>query len=138
LFEQQQYNNANNIPYGDEIEEEEDLLEDDGKWFCIFSCHKKSEHWPQAEIEAEGADRIRVRRVISQSHLVKTMFMGVITQPNAERNFSELVSLKRSSEQQLLQRGTYCKRFHLDYQANRLIVNGSWHKLYDKLLLLLN
>jgi hypothetical protein len=46
--------------------------------------------------------------------------MGVITRPNAERNFSGLVSLKRLSEQQLLQRGTCCKRFHLDYQVNQL------------------
>ena len=46
------------------------------------------------------------------------MFMGVITQPNPERNFTGLVSLKRFSEQQQLQRGTYHKRFHLDYQVN--------------------
>jgi len=49
---------------------------------------KKSKHLPQAEFEAEEADRIRVGRVISRSHPVKTMFMGVITQPNPERNFS--------------------------------------------------
>jgi len=45
---------------------------------------KKTKHLPQAEFKAEATDRIRVRRVISRSHPVKTMFMGVINQPNPE------------------------------------------------------
>jgi hypothetical protein len=62
---------------------------------------------------------------------VKTVFMGVIAQPNAERNFSGLVLMKRLSEQQELQQGTYRTRFHLDHHVNRLIVEGSWHQIYD-------
>jgi hypothetical protein len=80
----------------------------------LFSHRIKSKYLPRADFEAEGADRIRVRRVISRSRLVKTMFMGVITQPNVERNFSGLVSLKRLSKQQQLQRGTYQKRVQQD------------------------
>jgi hypothetical protein len=41
------------------------------------------------------------------------------------------MSLKRLSEQQQLQRGTYQTRFHLDHHVNRLIVEGSWRQLYD-------
>jgi hypothetical protein len=58
----------------------------------------------KANFEAEGAGRIRVR-VVSRSHPVKTMFMGVITQPNEERNVSGLVSLKRLSKQQQFKEG---------------------------------
>jgi hypothetical protein len=101
----------------------------DEKWFYLFSRRKKSKHLPRAEFEAEGADRIRVRRVLSQSHPVKTMVMGVITQLNAERNFKGLVSLKRLSEQQELQRGTYRTQCHLDHP---LIVEESWHQRYDE------
>jgi len=103
----------------------------DEKWFYLVSRRKTSKYLPRAEFEAEGADRIRVRRVISRSYPVKTMFMGVIAQPNAERNFSGLVSMKRLSEQQELQRGTYRTRFHLDHHINRLIVEGSWRQIYD-------
>jgi hypothetical protein len=85
---------------------------------------------PQAEFEAEGTDRIRVRRVLIWSRMVKTMVMGVITQPNAERNFNRLVSLKRLSEQQELRRGTYHTRFYLDHHVNWLIVEGSWHQIH--------
>jgi hypothetical protein len=58
----------------------------DEKWFYIFSRRKKSKHLPRADFEEEGADRLRVRRVISRSHPVKTMFMGVLTSPVAEQN----------------------------------------------------
>jgi hypothetical protein len=61
---------------------------------------------------------------------VKTVFMGVIARPNAERNFSGLVSMKRLSEQQELQRGTYQTQFHLDHHINRLIVEGSSRQIY--------
>jgi hypothetical protein len=49
---------------------------------------------PRAVFEAEGVDRVRSRRVISRQHPIKTMFMGVITQPNEEHDFSGVVSLK--------------------------------------------
>jgi hypothetical protein len=94
----------------------------DEKWFYHFSRRKKSKHLPRAEFEEEGADRMRVRRVISRRHPVKTMFMGVITQPQQENNFNGLLSMKRLSEQQILLRGTHRHRFHLDYDVNRLIV----------------
>jgi hypothetical protein len=65
------------------------------------------------------------------------MFMGVITQRNPERNFSGVISLKRLSEQQQLQRGTYRTRFHLDYHVNRLIVEGA-NCMTTQLIQLLN
>jgi hypothetical protein len=103
----------------------------DEKWFYLVSRRKTSKYLSRAEFEAEGADRIRVRQVISRSYSVRTMFMGVIAQPNVERNFRGLVSMKRLSEQQELQRGTYRTRFHLDHHINRLIVEVSWCQIYD-------
>jgi len=40
----------------------------DEKWFYLVSRRKTSKYLPRAEFEAEGADRIRVRRVISRSY----------------------------------------------------------------------
>jgi hypothetical protein len=74
---------------------------------------------------------VRIQRVISQSHPIKTMFMGVITQPNEEQNSNGLVSLRRLSRQEILQRETYRYRFHLDHHVNQLIVDGQWRNLHD-------
>jgi hypothetical protein len=81
--------------------------------------------------EAEGVDRVRTRRVISRQHPIKTMFVGVITRPNEEHNFSGVVSLKQLSRQHQLLRDTYRYRFHLDYHVNQLIVDGEWRHLHD-------
>ena len=57
--------------------------------------------------------------------------MGVITQPQEEHNFNGLLTIRRLSEQQQLQWGTYRYRFHLDYHVNQLIVDGEWRHLHD-------
>jgi hypothetical protein len=44
--------------------------------FYLFSHCEKSKHLLKAEFEEEGADKMRVRCVISRRH---PMFMGVIT-----------------------------------------------------------
>ncbi len=103
----------------------------DEKWFYIFSCRKKSKHLPRADFEGEGADRLRIRRVISRSHPIKTMFMGVLTSPIPEQNFNGLLALKRLSRQEILRRGTYQYRFHIDHHVNWLIVEGGWRSLHD-------
>jgi hypothetical protein len=103
----------------------------DEKWFYLFSRRRHAKHLPRAEFEEEGVDRIRVRHVISRAHPVKTMYMGVLTEPVAERNFNGMLSLKRLSTQQQLQRGTYRYRFHIDYDINQQILNGEWRMLHD-------
>jgi hypothetical protein len=35
-------------------------------------------HLPRAPFEEQGADKVHVRRVISQSNHIKIMFMGVV------------------------------------------------------------
>jgi hypothetical protein len=59
------------------------------------------------------------------------MFMGVITQPNDEHNYNGLVSLRRLSRQEILQRETYRIQFHLDNHVNQLIVESQWRNLHD-------
>jgi hypothetical protein len=65
----------------------------DKKWLYLFSCCKKSKHLPQAEFEAEGTDRIRVRRAISKSHLVSTIFLGCNhpNQPSKKLNWVSII-----------------------------------------------
>jgi hypothetical protein len=48
---------------------------------------EKQKYLPRAAFKEEEVDRVRVRRVVSRSHPVKTMFMGVLTNPIPERNF---------------------------------------------------
>ncbi len=56
----------------------------DEKWFYCFSRRKTQKYLPRAAFEEEGVDRMRVRRVASRSHPLKTMFMGVLTSPIQE------------------------------------------------------
>jgi hypothetical protein len=54
----------------------------------------------KSSFEEEGVNRVRVRRVISRQHPIKTMFMGVITQPMEKHNFSGVLTIKQFSKQQ--------------------------------------
>jgi len=56
---------------------------------------------------AEGADRMKVRRVISRRHPVKTMFMGVITKPITEQIFDGKIKLLRLARHEELEKGTH-------------------------------
>ncbi len=60
----------------------------------------KIKHLPRAEFEEEGADRIQVRRVISRRNPVKTMFMGVVFQPQPEHNVDGKITMNRISKKQ--------------------------------------
>jgi hypothetical protein len=51
-------------------------------------------HLPRAGFEEEVADRIQVRRVISRRNPIKTMFMGVVFQPQPEHNFDRKIGMK--------------------------------------------
>jgi hypothetical protein len=41
---------------------------------------------------------MRIRRVVSRSHPVKTIFMGVLTSPIPERNFNGVLALKKNKQ----------------------------------------
>jgi hypothetical protein len=80
-------------------------------------------HLPRADFEEEGADRIQVRKVISRSHPIKTMFMGVVFKPQPEHDFHGKITMKRVSRTRQLERDTYwSNRFHYDHDINQLIV----------------
>jgi hypothetical protein len=42
-----------------------------------------------------------------------------------------MLSLKRLSTQQQLQRATYRYHFYIDYDVNQQILNGEWRMLHD-------
>ncbi len=89
-------------------------------------------HLPRADFEEEGADRIQVRRVISRSHPIKTMFMGVVFKRQPEHDFDGKITMKRVSRTRQLERDTYRgNRFHHDHNINQLIVDGDRRNVYD-------
>jgi hypothetical protein len=45
------------------------------------------------EFEAEGADRLNVRKLISRRHGLKTMFIGVVAEANDEYEFNGKIFL---------------------------------------------
>jgi len=68
---------------------------------------EKKKHLPGSDFEEEGTDRVCVRRVISRTNPVKTMFMGVVFPPNPEHNFDGKIAIKRISRSRQLLRDTY-------------------------------
>jgi hypothetical protein len=104
----------------------------DEAWNYLWSLRKKMKHLPRENFEEEGADRIQVRRVISRSHPIKVMFMGVVFKPQPERTFDGKIALKRVSRTRQLERDTYrSNKFHHDNNINQLIVDGDWRNVYD-------
>jgi hypothetical protein len=49
---------------------------------------------PRAGFEEDGADRIQIGRVISRRNPVKTMFMGVVSQPQSKNNLNRKIAMK--------------------------------------------
>jgi hypothetical protein len=98
----------------------------DEKWMYLFSHRKQLKHLPRAPFEEEGIDNLRPRKVISRCHPVKTMFMGIVTAPLDEHNFSGKIRIIRLSKQYRLQQNTYHQRFHDDHDVNQLLKNGDW------------
>jgi hypothetical protein len=66
----------------------------DKAWKYLWSLRKKMKHLPRAGFEEEGADKIWVRSVISRRNPVKTMFVGVVFQPQPEHNFNGKITMK--------------------------------------------
>ncbi len=64
---------------------------------------------------------------MNKLHLVKTMFMGVITAPVPEHDFN----MKRLSKQYAVQRDTHRYCFSLDYDINQQVVSGEWRQIDD-------
>ncbi len=97
----------------------------DKAWKYLWSLRKKMNHLPRAGFEEEGAARIQVRRVVSRRNPFKTMFMGVVFQPQPEHNFDGKITKKRISWSRQLDQDTYrTNKFHYDYHVNQLIVQG--------------
>ncbi len=105
---------------------------EDQAWKYLWSRRKKMKHLPRAPFEEQGADRVQVRRVISRSNPIKTMFMGVVFPPNPEHNFDGKITIKRVCRTRQLLRDTYrTTKFHNDHHVNQLLITGDWHQVYD-------
>jgi hypothetical protein len=87
-------------------------------------------HLPRAPFEEQEVDRVQVRRVISRTNAIKTMFMGVAFPPNPEHNFDGKVTIKCISRTRQLLRD-HCTKFHNDHHINQLLIVGDWHQVYD-------
>jgi hypothetical protein len=74
----------------------------DEAWNYLWSRRKKMKHLPRADFEEEGIDRVCVRRVLSRTNPVNTIFMGVVFPPNPEHNFDGKIAIKRISRSRQL------------------------------------
>ena len=101
----------------------------DEKWFYVFSRRKTMKDLPRAIFEEEGIDRIKVKKVISRRHPIKTMFMGVITKPDPQNNFDGKIAMVRLSKQEELGSPSHRYRFSKDHEINQQIKNGDWREL---------
>ncbi len=89
-------------------------------------------HLQRAEFEEENVDRVKVRRVISQSNPIKTMFMGVVFPPNPEHNFDGKITIKQVSRSRQLLRGpNWMTKFHTNYHVHQLLIAGDRRQVYD-------
>ena len=73
---------------------------------------------------------MRRRKVISRKHSIKTMFIGVVAEANAEREFDGKIFIERIAEDKVLRRATYRNHFHYDRHINDEIKSGGWKQLY--------
>ncbi len=89
-------------------------------------------YFPRQEHEEVGADRPNVRKVISQRHGLKTMFIAVVVEPNGNHQFDGKMYIKQVAEQRALARTTYRNNFHHDRHINDALKWGEWRRLYPK------
>jgi hypothetical protein len=102
----------------------------DEKWFYTDSRRKKMKYLPRQPFEAEGSDRLHARKVISRRHGLKTMFIGVVGNPNEEQGFNGKIFLERIAEEKILARATYRNNFSNDRDINNSIKAGEWRHLF--------
>jgi hypothetical protein len=102
----------------------------DEKWFYTTTRRKKLKYVPRQPYEAIGADYVRRRKVVSRRHSLKTMFIGVVAEANAEHEFDGKIMIERIAEDKVLRRATYRNQFHFDRHINDEIKSGGWKQLY--------
>ncbi len=102
----------------------------DEKWFYTTTQRKKLKYVPRQPYEAIGADYVRRRKVVSRRHSLKTMFIGVVAEANAEHEFDGKIMMERIAEDKVLRRATYRNQFHFDRHFNDEIKSGGWKQLY--------
>jgi len=102
----------------------------DEKWMYLNSRRKLLKFLPRAMFEADGVERLQIRKVISRRHPIKVMFMGVVTMPDEERDFDGKISMIRVSREKELDRDSHPTKFHDDRHINDQIKQGEWRMLY--------
>ena len=58
------------------------------------------------------------------------MFIGVVSEANAEHEFDGKIMIERIAEDKVLRRATYRNHFHFDRHINDDIKSGGWKQLY--------
>jgi hypothetical protein len=100
----------------------------DEKWFYTVSRRNKLKILPQGSTEA-NIPMYRRPKIRSRRYPVKVMFLGVVANPQPEKNFDGRVLLECVSRQKIVGRATRNKRFTEDVLANEAISTGQWHDL---------
>ena len=80
---------------------------------------------PKAEHEPREP-KYRKPKMRSRRYPVKVMYLGVVANPQEERNFDGRVYLKRVSNQVTATRRSTNQRFSDDVDVNTAIMNGEW------------
>jgi len=84
---------------------------------------------PRQPFEREECDRLKVRKVVSRRHSLKTMFIGVVTDPDEQNVFDGKIYLERIADSRHLMRTAYREEFHHDRFINDLLKSGDWRQL---------
>ena len=84
---------------------------------------------PRQPFEREGCDRLKRRKVVSRRHSLKTMFIGVVTDPVEQNGFDGKIYLERIADNSPLVRTSYREEFHHDRFINDLLKSGDWRQL---------
>ena len=71
----------------------------DEKWFYVTNRRRKIKKLPLGEAEVPGCDFIPSPKMRSRRFPVKSMFMGVVANPNPEKGFDGRILLERISEE---------------------------------------
>ena len=104
----------------------------DEKWFYTSSRRRSLKYLPKANFEAEGADKLKVRKVISRRHSLKTMFITVVSAPNEEHDFDGKIFIERISNAKTAERTVYRQQFHYNRDINQMLKDGEWRILYPE------
>ena len=112
------------------IAQQKKIIYLDEKWFYTTSRRKKLKYLRRQPHEAIGTGNLRRRKVISRKHSLKTMFIGVIAEPDENQQFDGKILIERVSKERELTRTTYRNNFHHDRHINDALKSGEWKELY--------